>query len=111
MPDSHHHPVNEEEHRIIISRIGKLETEAGIHSVKLDNLQGTMDKLTVGLAKRVETHGKTIATQGADLSNAYKYIEAVSKKTDQHIEGHWKWITIMVGLITMGGLVFNFVRP
>ncbi len=101
---------NDDDHRVILDRIGKVEMEAGINGVKLDNIQTTIDKLSNGVGARVEQHGETIASLKTTAENTYKYIEAVNKKTDTHIEGHWKWMVIVIGLLTIGSLVMKYIR-
>jgi len=82
----------------------------------VEGIQGSLNQLKSGLSSRVEKDGKDIERLKADTDNNLSYLNAVNRKVDDrfttvddkiedHKNNHWKWITVMVGLLAIAGLI------
>ena len=92
-------------------RLAKIESHQEAHNGKLDNIQTTMDKLSTGIGSRVELHGREIEGLQTSQTSHKEHLEAVNEKINKHVDGHWKWITIVISLIAIGTFLLKAWRP
>ena len=90
-------------------RLGRIEGEQKVATSKIDNLTGKIDSLTVGIGRRVEEHGKDISSLQTESGNLKEYIGAVNRNQKKHEDGHWKLITIVIGLLATFGTLAKYM--
>lgn len=87
--------------------IGELTGEVKLLTTAIGSLTQEFRDFKQGIGPRLENHDKDISALEAHRVNSTEFIGAVNKKVDHHVESHWKWIAILVGLMTLLGLLLK----
>ena len=88
---------------------GSAEYNLGKMEADIASIKDSISNLTAGLGKRVEDHTQDISTLKANQDNHKEYLLAVNAKINGHIDKHWLWIGIMIGILSIGAAMLKFM--
>lgn len=76
---------------------------------KVDGCIQMITALTSGIGKRVEDHSEKIAKFEEKFTILETTSNNVYRKIQKHIDDHWKFITIMIGLLTVISVLLKII--
>ena len=99
--------------------IGGLTGEIKILTTAIGELKTEFQQFKSGIGPRLEEHDRQITALETNRTNDVAHIGGVAQKVDRevgevktaidkHIDGHWKWIAVLVGLLTIFTIILKF---
>ena len=88
--------------------IGGLTGEIKILTVAIGELKTEFRMFKSGIGPSLEEHGNKLTALETNRANDKNHIISVSEKIEKHVDGHWKWITVLVGLLSILAVLFKF---
>ena len=92
--------------------IGGLTGEIKVLTSAIGELKTEFQQFKGGIGPRLEEHDRQLTALETNRTNDVAHITAVTQKVDRetnevkqtiekHIDGHWKWVAVLVGLLTI----------
>ena len=88
-------------------RLAGIEGELKVTQSKIDGCVTSIDKMTAGFGARVQEHGEAISRIDNDLKNIKTSSDHLYAKIKNHVDGHWKFVSVVVGLLTIATIVLS----
>jgi hypothetical protein len=90
--------------------LGDLTGEIKVLTSAIGNLTTEFREFKAGIGPRVEDHDRGLATLNAHRVNDTVYLSSIDRRVAKHIDSHSRWIGIMIGILTLLGVILTWVK-
>lgn len=91
-------------------RLARIEGNVNLVHSKLEGIEISISNLTNGIGQRVGEHDKMLSKLEERVGNSIEETEKIERKIDKHLEKHWIWISSVIGIISIVGMVAKYIK-